>query len=300
MQPKVTRRTERLIVRELGDDTIVYDLDNDQVHALSGAVAQVWNAADGGVAITALSEKAGVDEATAVAAVERLCEKNLLRTTLPAGLSRRQLMQRAGIVGGVALTLPAIETVMAPAAFAAQSNPPGYDMLAYFLGYAAGHTSAAGTTVHGTPPFSYYTGSMSSGVFSTRTEMSFYTAPKAGDPGRFSTLSSGNAPAFGLASTKDSVLVVPNNNLIFAIAFTPLTAVRTTTLSVSASGAPTTAKLQFFDITGTAVGSSVTLTSGSGSNSYTTATGSTNILYAALTLTAAASSNINMELIALN
>src|SRR5437764_13237901 len=111
MGPRVTRRTERLIVRELGDETIVYDLDNDQVHALSGAVAEVWKATDGGVSVTALSKKAGVDEATAVAAIDQLGEKNLVHATVPAGMSRRQLMHRAGMVGGVALALPAIETI---------------------------------------------------------------------------------------------------------------------------------------------------------------------------------------------
>src|SRR5438067_2539138 len=151
MQTTVARRTERLIVRELGDETVVYDLDNDQVHCLTGPSAQVWRATGEPVSVRALCARSGLDEASAAAAVAQLGEKNLLVARVPAGASRRQLIQRGAMLGGAVVALPVIETMRAPAAMAAASNPPGYDVQAYFAGYAATHTTS-GTVTTGTPP----------------------------------------------------------------------------------------------------------------------------------------------------
>ena len=40
-------RTENLVVRELDDETLVYDMDRNEAHCLNRTVALVWNQCDG-------------------------------------------------------------------------------------------------------------------------------------------------------------------------------------------------------------------------------------------------------------
>src|SRR5262245_30585528 len=40
-------RTENLVIRELDDETLVYDLERDQAHCLNHTAALVWQHCDG-------------------------------------------------------------------------------------------------------------------------------------------------------------------------------------------------------------------------------------------------------------
>ncbi len=49
-------RTEQLIVRELGPETLVYDLDRERAHCLNPAGAEIWRACNGERTLSELAE----------------------------------------------------------------------------------------------------------------------------------------------------------------------------------------------------------------------------------------------------
>src|SRR4051794_27815987 len=120
MQPKLTRRSERLLVRELGDETVVYDLASERVTALDATTAAVWRGAEG-VSLEALTSATGLSEQDVAAAVVRLEDAELLAKT---GFSRRQLLARAGTVAAVG----GLVSIAAQPAFAANSTPLNFSL----------------------------------------------------------------------------------------------------------------------------------------------------------------------------
>lgn len=121
MKPAV-RRTG-LVVRDLPGEVVVYDLERHQAHCLNRTAAVVFKGADGSRSLEdlgrLLDEGSGAGEREAVVrmALEQLDAAQLLETGLPAtdpepGLSRRSVLQRAGVAA--ALLLPAVASVVAP------------------------------------------------------------------------------------------------------------------------------------------------------------------------------------------
>lgn len=124
---KIARaRSERLLVEEIADDLVVYDLDNDHAHALNRTVALVWRKCDGerivGAVATELSEELGMVITPLVVqdALEQLAAADLLETEVTErhGMSRRQLLVKAGLT---AAALPVLTSILAPTAAAAAS-----------------------------------------------------------------------------------------------------------------------------------------------------------------------------------
>ncbi len=126
-------RKDQLIIKELPDETLVYDQDTDQAHCLNSTASRVWKECDGKKPIpditAALQEAAGapVDEAVVWLALDQL-EKFKLLDSAPvqpqvfAGMNRRQLMRTVGMA---AVALPIITTMLAPTAVMAVSCPGG-------------------------------------------------------------------------------------------------------------------------------------------------------------------------------
>lgn len=129
-----TARTEKLIVKELPDEVLVYDLDSNKAHCLNHTAALVWRACDGKTSIEELSSHlsrrtgVAVDERIVWLTLKELETINLLDkpTNKPAfveNLSRRQLIRNLGVA---AVMLPAIISLAAPTAQAqASCVPPG-------------------------------------------------------------------------------------------------------------------------------------------------------------------------------
>lgn len=132
----IRARSERLVERRVGDEIVVYDLDTDKAHLLNPVTATVWSAASGGATIdvvcAAVRAEHGADLPLDVcwAAVEQLTEAGLLASApgapeapqpgeVASGLSRRQLLKRAGVA---AILLPTITTILAPTPAAAQTG----------------------------------------------------------------------------------------------------------------------------------------------------------------------------------
>lgn len=115
-------RKNGLLIRELEDEVLVYDLERNQAHCLNRTAAAIWSYCDGTTTIGEMVEMLEIrtgseaDEDTVWHALLQLAQDNLLEqqvSRLAAGrrLSRRQLMKRAGI----AVAAATVATIAVPA-----------------------------------------------------------------------------------------------------------------------------------------------------------------------------------------
>lgn len=129
-------RVEGVVVRELAEEVLVYDLDTHKAVCLNTTAAAVWRLCDGRRTAAdirrALEKSSGgpVPEELVWLALEQLGRDCLLDARLPArpaalaGLSRREMIRRVGLAA--AITLPAVASIVAPtAADAASCLPSG-------------------------------------------------------------------------------------------------------------------------------------------------------------------------------
>jgi hypothetical protein len=125
-------RQDELVVEELPDETLVYDLKRHKARCLNRTAAMVWRRCDGRSSVAevaALLEEqlaTPTDEAVVWMALDRLGRAQLLSepVTLPADraqYSRREVLRTMRRVAGISLLLPVIESIVAPRA-AAQAS----------------------------------------------------------------------------------------------------------------------------------------------------------------------------------
>lgn len=206
--PTVTRRTERVVVRELGDETLVYDLDTNDVHCLTGLSAKVWHSLTVASTLNTVSRAVDADTATTEAAIEQLNALNLLSVAVERGMSRRTLFRGAAVGGGTLIVLPVIETILAPAAYAACSTDatPVADDL--FTRFSAITSATNGNTYTAQSPFRFGSTVVASG---TPTALPSFTAtpPK----NFFSEISNNRFIRIGFTATDSTrVHVVTDRN----------------------------------------------------------------------------------------
>ena len=126
-------RSEGLVVRELPGEVLVYDLERHKAICLNRTAAVVWKHCDGRTDASGIARRAGKELGQTVAdevvwlALDQLWRDNLLRERAArpqalAGISRRELMRRAGIAAAVAL--PLVASIVAPTAAQASSCLP--------------------------------------------------------------------------------------------------------------------------------------------------------------------------------
>jgi hypothetical protein len=117
-------RKEKLIIKELADETLVYDLENDKAHCLNQTAACVWKYCDGKRSISEIGElmsknsEAPVGDEIVLLALDQLQKFALLETNNErafqlAGMNRRELVRRVGLG---ALALPIILSIASPTA----------------------------------------------------------------------------------------------------------------------------------------------------------------------------------------
>ena len=122
-QSKPLARKDGLVIQELPDEVLVYDLDNDRAHCLNQTAAFVWQRCDGGNTTEQIARKLGlefnctVDEKIVWLALDQLSRNHLLerQSSLPptlAGMNRRALVRSLGLIAVVAI--PAITSIVAP------------------------------------------------------------------------------------------------------------------------------------------------------------------------------------------
>ncbi len=110
-------RKDRLTIRELPEETLVYDQDRHKAHCLNATARAVWRHCDGETSVDELArivaKEIGIASASAVVglALEQLARRHLLETApAPAAdrISRRDALKK--LAAGAAL-LPLIMTV---------------------------------------------------------------------------------------------------------------------------------------------------------------------------------------------
>jgi Coenzyme PQQ synthesis protein D (PqqD) len=125
-----TARTKDLIIEELADEVLVYDLTTDKAHCLNRMSALIWKNCDGGKTESELAailqRELGTPTPTQVVklGLEELAGHGLLQEDAFASpgkrVSRRRLIQNLGL--SAALALPLVMSISAPAAAGAEST----------------------------------------------------------------------------------------------------------------------------------------------------------------------------------
>lgn len=125
-------RQASLIVKELPEETLVYDVETDKAHCLNETSARVWKSCDGHTSVSEIARRLGaevnspVDEDIVWLALDqlekfKLLEKGPIKPIHLSGMSRRQVVARLGIA---AVALPMILSIVSPTASAAGSPLP--------------------------------------------------------------------------------------------------------------------------------------------------------------------------------
>lgn len=124
-------RQSSLVVKEVDDETLIYDKEADVAHCLNSTAAQVWKNCNGETTVGEIAQRLGsapgtaVDENVVWLALEQLQKFKLLQEPLdkPAmflsGVSRRQAIRALGLA---AIVLPMVTTIVVPTA-AQQGSP---------------------------------------------------------------------------------------------------------------------------------------------------------------------------------
>ena len=127
-----TRRKAGLIVRELNDETLIYDKRNLKASCLDGLASDVWNRCDGRRSVSAISKSISsnrgnaIDEKAVWAALDKLAKADLLDapvempTFIASGVSRRNAIKALGLGTAVAT----VTTIVVPSVVDAASCLP--------------------------------------------------------------------------------------------------------------------------------------------------------------------------------
>jgi hypothetical protein len=121
-------RRERLLIEELPDEILIYDLDRKKAHCLNQSAALIWNHCDGNTKVKEITQilvsqlKAPVEEEAVWFGLDQLYRNHLLEEEADwpnrkNRLSRRELIQRIGL----AVSVPFVMSIVAPKASAALS-----------------------------------------------------------------------------------------------------------------------------------------------------------------------------------
>ncbi len=114
-------RKNGLVVQEVPDEVLVYDLERNKAHCLNQSAALIWKSCDGSNSISEIARliesEAGdkVSEDFVWLAIDQLTENNLLENKTAsalAGSSRREVIKRIGLASVIAI--PVIASLVAP------------------------------------------------------------------------------------------------------------------------------------------------------------------------------------------
>ena len=129
------RRTQ-LLVQELPDEVLVYDMDRNEVHCLNGSAARVWALCDGEHTVAEIARLIADDfdsdtaETLVWCALDQFAERHLLEEVPSddcpledsadsrSGLTRREMMVGLSVLVGM---IPVVESIMSPPAALAAS-----------------------------------------------------------------------------------------------------------------------------------------------------------------------------------
>jgi hypothetical protein len=130
--PAALARNDELVVQDLPDEVLIYDLKSHKAHCLNTTAAFIWKHCDGQTTADQMAKmmqqewQMPVTEDAVWFALNKLSKAELLqeRIVLPeakAGMSRRSAIRRLGLG---ALMIPVVMTIVSPTAMAGASIPP--------------------------------------------------------------------------------------------------------------------------------------------------------------------------------
>ena len=114
-------RNTGLVIQEMPDEVLVYDMDTNKAHCLNETAAFVWKSCDGKNSVTDIVREfeantgGRVTEDFVWLAIDQLQENGLLQSVVEsrfAGQSRRDVLKKIGLASMVAL--PVIASLVAP------------------------------------------------------------------------------------------------------------------------------------------------------------------------------------------
>ena len=126
-------RKEGLVVQHLSDEVLVYDQQRHKAHCLNETAALIWMRCDGKTTVSSMAQDLSKQTGTRVGeevvwlALDQLGKSSLLQATAmrskaAGGMSRREMMKRAGLAAAVAV--PVVTSIVAPKAVQAATCLP--------------------------------------------------------------------------------------------------------------------------------------------------------------------------------
>jgi len=114
-------RKNGLVVQEMPDEVLVYDLDTNKAHCLNQTAALVWKSCDGKNTVSDITNLfeaqmgGNVNEDFVWLAIDQLNENNLLEQEIKSnfeGQSRREVIKKIGLA--TMIGIPVIASLVAP------------------------------------------------------------------------------------------------------------------------------------------------------------------------------------------
>jgi hypothetical protein len=114
-------RKSGLVVQEVPDELLVYDLESNKAHCLNQSAAMIWKSCDGSTSVSEIAKlvesQAGgkVTEDFVWLAIDQLNENDLLEAPIRSpfgGTSRREAIKKLGLASVIAI--PVIASLVAP------------------------------------------------------------------------------------------------------------------------------------------------------------------------------------------
>lgn len=121
-QKPVARQTG-LVIQEMPDEILVFDLETDKAHCLNQTAAFVWKSCDGNNSVAEIARLFGDESGKVVSedlvwlAIDQLNENNLLAEQVKADFknqTRREVIKKIGLAAVIAL--PIVSSLVAPTA----------------------------------------------------------------------------------------------------------------------------------------------------------------------------------------
>ncbi|PYS90053.1 MAG: hypothetical protein DMF62_05880 [Acidobacteria bacterium] len=116
-----TARNSGLVVQEVPNEILVFDLENNKAHCLNDTAAMVWKSCDGKTSVPEIAKYLeiqtgkGVNDDLVWLAIDQLSENHLLEKTASSpfkGQSRRDVIKKIGLASVIAI--PVVASLVAP------------------------------------------------------------------------------------------------------------------------------------------------------------------------------------------
>ena len=119
-------RNENIVVRNIGDETLIYDLVSNRAFCLNATLAKVYSVCDGKITFEEFKSRHSFTDDLIYFSLDELRRENLIKTDTQyqsplALLTRREIAKRVGL--STLIALPLITSLVAPNPAEAASLP---------------------------------------------------------------------------------------------------------------------------------------------------------------------------------